>query len=67
MGVVMGHAFHEIAFTDAVKARQSNKGSRKAYANAEGDFTYADRLDVDEISFIADRDSFYLASVSETG
>ncbi len=63
----MGHAFHDIAFTDAVKARQSERGSRASYAKAEGTEAYADTLGPDEIGFIQARDSLYMASVSETG
>lgn len=63
----MGHAFHEIAFTDAVKARQETRGSRKAYARAEAGAAHAHQLGPEEIAFIQARDSLYLASVSETG
>jgi predicted pyridoxine 5'-phosphate oxidase superfamily flavin-nucleotide-binding protein len=63
----MSHRFAEIAFTGAVKAAQTRNGSRaqnqrmaeRAGPNAE----LTDR----EAAFVAARDSFYLATVSETG
>jgi uncharacterized protein len=62
--------FYGLAFTPAVKAEQARQGSRAAYAAAtaggEGDAS-ADVLSPREIAFIEARDSFYLASVSETG
>jgi uncharacterized protein len=64
----MGHKFAEIAFTPTVKALQERLGSRASYARLEG--ADADRnhiLGPSEAGFIAQRDSFYMASVSETG
>ena len=66
----MRHRFFDIAFTPSVQAEQSRLGSRAGYANfaVEADQSAAaDRLTRREIEFIAGRDSFYLASVSETG
>ena len=63
----MGHRFAEIAFTDAVKAIQDQQGSRAAYARFEGGETNHDRLGPAEAAFIAARDSFYMATISETG
>jgi len=63
----MAHKFAEIAFTPSVKDVQAEMGSRKAYTNMDsGEFDYAGELTDDEISFIESRDSFYMASVSET-
>jgi predicted pyridoxine 5'-phosphate oxidase superfamily flavin-nucleotide-binding protein len=42
-------------------------GSRRLYARASGDPDYNDRLGPNERAFIADRDGFYIASVSEIG
>jgi uncharacterized protein len=64
----MGHKFAEIAFTPTVKALQERLGSRANYARLEG--ADADRNNIlgpSEAGFIAQRDSFYMASVSETG
>jgi predicted pyridoxine 5'-phosphate oxidase superfamily flavin-nucleotide-binding protein len=63
----MGNRFSEIAFTPAVRAEQEAHGSRRAYA-AQADLPARDeRLGDDEVAFIGARDSFYLASVGETG
>jgi uncharacterized protein len=60
--------FPELAFTPAVRAEQTRRGSGAGYAGAgAGDGASADVLGEQEIAFIAARDSFYLASVSETG
>ena len=64
----MGHKFAKIAFTPTVKALQEQLGSRTSYARMEGGD--ADRnhiLGPSEAGFIAQRDSFYMASVGETG
>jgi predicted pyridoxine 5'-phosphate oxidase superfamily flavin-nucleotide-binding protein len=63
----MGHKYSEIAFTEAVKRVQQMMGSRAAYARRETGPDVNDRLGPDEAAFIAARDSFYIASVSETG
>jgi predicted pyridoxine 5'-phosphate oxidase superfamily flavin-nucleotide-binding protein len=59
--------FAKIAFTPSVKAVQRRMGSRNAYARLERDTSEPDALGEDEIAFIRARDSFYMASVSETG
>jgi uncharacterized protein len=64
----VGHKFSEIAFTDTVKSVQQALGSRSGYARREGgDVDFNDRLGPSEAQFIAERDSFYMATVSETG
>lgn len=63
----MTHRFLEIATTPAVKAAQEAQGSRRSYARQEEGEPHHDRLGEAEAGFIATRDSFYLASVSETG
>lgn len=63
----MARAFAEIAFTDAVKAVQSRRGSRKAYQKFETNGARGDRLSPAEREFLAQADSFYMATVSETG
>jgi predicted pyridoxine 5'-phosphate oxidase superfamily flavin-nucleotide-binding protein len=63
----MGHKFAEIVFTDAVKQVQEAQGSRDGYAPwLEGE-DYNLALGPDEAAFIAARDSFYMATVTETG
>lgn len=62
----MPYPFGDIAFTPAVKAAQDANGSRAMYekaAKSDRDF----RLGPREAGFIAARDHFYLATVSETG
>ena len=60
----MAKNFAAIAFTKEVKAMQEKLGSRKNYARMEQD-TYVDGLTENEIDFIGQRDSFYMASYGE--
>jgi predicted pyridoxine 5'-phosphate oxidase superfamily flavin-nucleotide-binding protein len=61
----MGRHFAELAFTDRVRAIQELEGSRAGYARLEGE--HFDGLGPAETAFLAARDSFYLATVGETG
>jgi len=63
----MTHRFADIAFTDAVKAAQTHYGTRPQVARMAQHGGPNDRLGAREIAFIAARDSFYMATVSETG
>ena len=63
----MGHKFAEIAFTPAIRDIQTARGSRNAYAAMDEGAPYNHILGEREASFIAARDSFYMASVSESG
>lgn len=63
----MGDRFAEIAFTPQVRAVQEEQGSRERYARLDGGAPNHDRLGAREAAFIAARDSFYLATVGETG
>jgi ferredoxin-NADP reductase/predicted pyridoxine 5'-phosphate oxidase superfamily flavin-nucleotide-binding protein len=63
----MAHKFAEIAFTPVVRAIQQQEGSRAGYARMDGGEDYNHRLSAREEIFIAARDSFYMASVGETG
>lgn len=62
----MAKNFAALAFTDAVKALQEKNGSRASYARMEQE-TYTDGLTENEIYFITQRDSFYMASMGENG
>ena len=62
-----GHNFGSFVFTPVVKALQERYGSRRQYAKLERAAGSPDRLGEDERSFIAERDSFYMASVGATG
>ncbi|HXO98108.1 MAG TPA: pyridoxamine 5'-phosphate oxidase family protein [Chthoniobacterales bacterium] len=63
----MGNKYLEIAATDSVKRVQQRLGSRTAYARREGGPAIHQQLGPEEISFIEAQDTFFLASVSETG
>lgn len=63
----MAHRFAELAFTPNVKAEQEAQGSRPAYERFEHGADHHDRLGPQEATFIGLRDSFYMATVSETG
>jgi hypothetical protein len=63
----MGRSFAEIAFTPAVKEQQEKHGSRHSYERVAQSEDRGDQLGPDEQEFIATRDGFYMASVSETG
>lgn len=57
----------DIAFTKAVKAQQERLGSRETYGKQIERRDWQDRITPDLASFIAGRNSFYLATVSESG
>lgn len=64
----MAHRFAALMFTLAVKAAQARLGSRGAYERFDApEAPSNDRLGPGERAFIAARDSFYMATVSETG
>jgi predicted pyridoxine 5'-phosphate oxidase superfamily flavin-nucleotide-binding protein len=63
----MAHNFGSLVFTPLVKALQEKHGSRRQYARMEARGSSPDRLGPDESAFIAERDSFYMATVGETG
>lgn len=62
----MAKNFAAIAYSDAVKEMQEKLGSRATYARMERD-TYIDGLTDNEVDFISQRDSFYMASIGENG
>jgi uncharacterized protein len=63
----MPNAFAEISFTDSVKAAQSQYGSREHNRRFELSDDARNELGVLEAEFIAARDSFYMATISENG
>jgi len=63
----MAHKFTELAFTDRVKTLQSANGSRKHYLRLEEGEDRNALLGPAEAAFIGARDSFYMATVGETG
>ena len=65
--MVVGNKFTQLTFTPMVKAAQELNGSRHVYASREHGEVHHDLLGADESAFIAARDSFYMATVSEIG
>lgn len=59
--------FIKTLFSDDMRARQEKAGSRASYARAEAGVTGPDVLGEKEEAFIALRDSFYMASITENG
>lgn len=63
----MTHRFADIMFTGAVKAAQEHYGSRAQNARLQSDFGPNDQLGVKEAAFITLRDTFYIATINESG
>lgn len=63
----MSKHYMDIAFTPGVKASQAANGSRDAYAKLETSGEAPDVIGEIEAAFISARDSFYMATISETG
>ncbi len=62
----MTYKFLEMASTPSVRAAQAANGSREMWEGFKGHRAF-DRFGPDEAAFIEARDSFYLATVSESG
>lgn len=62
----MAHKYAQIVFTNAVRQVQIERNSRKGYSSMDQGEDYNHLLSETEAMFIAQRDSFYMASVSET-
>ncbi len=63
----MAHQFSKIMFTEASKRLQERYGSRRQYERMAQMGPSNDQLGPDEIEFIRQRDSFYIASEGENG
>ena len=63
----MAHKYAELVFTPAVRDLQVDHGSRESYARMDEGEDYNHKLGARESGFIGARDSFYMASISETG
>lgn len=63
----MSHAYHDIAFTPAVRRVQEQQGSRERYAPLDDADDRGGELGRRERVFIQERDGFYQATVTETG
>ena len=62
----MSYGFMNIALTPSVRAAQAAMGADHLWHDFKGHREF-DRFTHNEAAFIAERDSFYMASVSETG
>jgi uncharacterized protein len=62
----MPYGFLDIAATPTVRAAQAAMGSDHLWRGLDADRAF-DRFTPNEAAFIAERDSFYMATVSETG
>jgi len=62
----MTYGFLDIATTPSVRAAQAEMGADRIWRNFKGE-RQSDRFTENEIAFIGERDSFYMASVSESG
>jgi uncharacterized protein len=62
----MPYGFLDIAVTPSVRAVQAAMGADRIWQDFKGHREF-DRFTENEAAFIADRDSFYMATVSETG
>ncbi len=63
----MSYPFGDIAFTPAVERLQERYGSRAKYAQMQSRSSRGEALGTREAEFLARADSFYLATVGETG
>lgn len=57
----------DVAFTNSVKEIQTRKGSRTSYAKLEQRGGWEDRVTPELAAFLAERDSFYLATANALG
>jgi len=69
---MVAHNFGSLIFTPTIKALQERHGSRRQYARMEGSGASHNglrpqALAAEEKEFLADRDSFYVASIGSTG
>ena len=62
----MSYGFLDIAMTPSVRAVQAQKGADRIWQHFKGHREFH-RFTENEAAFIAERDSFYMATVSETG
>jgi predicted pyridoxine 5'-phosphate oxidase superfamily flavin-nucleotide-binding protein len=63
----MAYPFGSLVFTPVVKALQERYGSRRQYAKREDSGFSQDGIGPSEIEFLAESDSFYMASTGATG
>ena len=66
-GLSMAYPFGTLVFTPVIQALQERYGSRRQYAKREQSGFAPNGLGPDETAFLAESDSFYMASIGETG
>jgi predicted pyridoxine 5'-phosphate oxidase superfamily flavin-nucleotide-binding protein len=64
--MLVTYGFMDVAVTPGVRAAQAELGVDHMWRDFRGDRKF-DRFREDELAFIAERDTFYIATVSETG
>ena len=57
----------DVAFSEAVKRMQQERGSRRSYARLEQNGGFADTITPEIAAYIAERDSAYLATANAAG
>jgi predicted pyridoxine 5'-phosphate oxidase superfamily flavin-nucleotide-binding protein len=62
----MSYGFLDVAVTPSVRAAQAAMGSDRVWQDFRGHREF-DKFTPNEVAFIAQRDSFHMATVSETG
>jgi predicted pyridoxine 5'-phosphate oxidase superfamily flavin-nucleotide-binding protein len=62
----MAYGFMDVALTPAVRSVQAEMGADRLWSDFKGHRKF-DRFSDNETAFIGQRDSFYIASASETG
>ncbi len=63
----MAENYQSIAFTDSVQRAQERQGVREQYARFSARAPSTERLGDAEAAFLAERDTFFMASVGESG
>ena len=63
----MSPSFGSLVFTPVVKSLQERYGSRRQYARLEESEPSPGKLGPQELEFIGERDTFYMASIGATG
>jgi hypothetical protein len=63
----MGYTFGSLVFTPVIKMLQERYGSRRQYARREASPISQEDLGLSESEFLAECDSFYMASIGSTG
>ena len=66
-GTALAYTFGSLVFTPVIKALQEQYGSRRQYAKREASGFAQGGIGPSERRFLAERDSFYMASIGATG